>query len=68
MNNKTQQLIQDSRKVVGYTDGGYTEIKVLDAEKLIQAVIADVVKTCEDHSGWTARMIANQIKDNYGVE
>lgn len=30
MNERIKQLVEQSQKVVGYLDGGYTEIKALD--------------------------------------
>lgn len=37
-------------------------------EKFAEHIIEEILQTCEDHPAWTARMIANQIRDDFGVE
>ena len=43
MNERIKELIQKAQKVVGHTDGGYTEIKVLDPEKFAELLIRECV-------------------------
>ena len=45
MNERIRELAKQAQKVVGHTDGGYTEIKVLDQEKFAQLI----VKECADY-------------------
>ena len=39
MNERIQKLAEQAQKVVGYLDGGYTEIKALDQEKFAELII-----------------------------
>jgi hypothetical protein len=52
MNPRIKQLAQQAKKVVGYTDGGYTEIKALDQEKFAELLVAECNKisneTCKE--------------------
>ena len=45
MNERIKELIQQAQKVVGHTDGGYTEIKVLDPEKFAELIVRQCVKS-----------------------
>ena len=37
-------------------------------EKFAELIVAEMLQTCEDHPGWSGRMIAEQIKQHFGVE
>ena len=37
-------------------------------EKFAQLIVAEMLQTCEDHPGWSGRMIGEQIKQDFGVE
>ena len=37
-------------------------------EKYAELVVKEMLQTCEDHPGWTGRMISEQIKQHFGVE
>ena len=41
MNERIQELAKQAQKIVGYTDGGYTEIKALDEGKFAELIIRD---------------------------
>ena len=41
MNDRIKELAEQAQKVVGYTDGGYTEIKALDQEKFAMLIITE---------------------------
>ena len=43
MNERIRDLVNEAQKVVGYTDGGYTEIKALDPEKFAELIVRDWV-------------------------
>ena len=49
MNERIKKLAEQAQKVVGYTDGGYTEIKALDPEKFALLI----VRECRDIVGKT---------------
>ena len=51
MKPRIKELYEQSQKIVGYTDGGYTEIKALDAEKFAELIVKeciDIAKNWED--------------------
>ena len=37
-------------------------------EKFAELIVAKMLQTCEDHPGWSGRMIGEQIKQHFGVE
>jgi hypothetical protein len=48
MNEQIKKLVKQSQKVVGYEDGGYTEITTLDVEKFAMLVAAECANICDD--------------------
>ena len=36
-------------------------------EKFAELIVAKMLQTCEDHPGWSGRMIGEQIKEHFGV-
>jgi len=63
MNERIRELAEQAQKVVGYTDGGYTEIKALDQEKFAELI----VKECMRITGATPSM-TETVKKHFGVE
>ena len=37
-------------------------------EKFAELIVKEMLQTCEDHPGWSGRMIGEQIKQHFGVE
>ena len=37
-------------------------------EKFAELIVREMLQTCEDHPGWSGRMIGEQIKQDFGVE
>ena len=37
-------------------------------EKFAELIVAEMLQTCEDHPGWSGRMIGEEIKKHFGVE
>ena len=37
-------------------------------EKFAELIVKEMLQTCDDHPGWTGRMIGEQIKEHFGVE
>ena len=37
-------------------------------QKFAELIVAEMLQTCEDHPGWSGRMIGEQIKQDFGVE
>ena len=44
MNERIRELAEQAQKIVGYTDGGYTEIKALDQEKFAELIVRECAK------------------------
>lgn len=74
MNERIKELANQSRKVVGYTDGGYTELYGFDHEKFAELIIQECVKIANpklnDVGEWAAgmRLVQKRIKDHFGVK
>ena len=45
MNKLIEKLAKQAQKVVGHTDGGYTEIKVLDQEKFAELIVRECIES-----------------------
>ena len=70
MNKLIEKLAKQAQKVVGHTDGGYTEIKVLDQEKFAELIVREC---CVALNPMLRDMIsrgqgADLIKKHFGVE
>jgi hypothetical protein len=37
-------------------------------EKFAELIVKEMLQICEDHPGWSVRMISEQIKQHFGVE
>ena len=37
-------------------------------KKFAELIVAEMLQICEDHPGWSGRMIGEQIKQHFGVE
>ena len=37
-------------------------------EKFAELIVTKMLQTCEDHPGWSGRMIGEEIKQHFGVE
>ena len=75
MNERIKQLIEQSQKVVGYLDGGYTEIKALDPEKFALLIVKECVKSLWTEECYNSDLAleefnrkAAKIKQHLGVE
>jgi hypothetical protein len=72
MNERIRELALQAQKVVGYTDGGYTEIKALDQEKFAELIVRECIGVCEEYHGTAgdqaAQYIGQGIKEHFGVE
>jgi hypothetical protein len=47
MNERIKQLAKQAQKVVGHTDGGYTELKELDQEKFAELIVKECLQEIE---------------------
>jgi hypothetical protein len=46
----------------------WPEYTINDPVKFAELIVAEMLKTCEEHPGWTGRMIGEEIKQHFGVE
>ena len=46
----------------------WPEYTIDDPKKFAELIVAKMLQTCEDHPGWSGRMIGEQIKQDFGVE
>ncbi len=37
-------------------------------QKFAELIVKEMLQTCEDHPGWSGRMIGEEIKQYFGVE
>lgn len=69
MNEKIKQLAEQAQKVVGYTDGGYTEIKALDQEKFAELIIRECADIVENQGRFLKYdVLAKKIKENFEIK
>ena len=73
MNERIRELYEQSMKVVSYTDGGYTEIKALDADKFAELIVRECASIVEGSPwnlprGYKAVDQAELVKKHFGVE
>ena len=47
MNERIKLLALQAQKVVGYTDGGYTEIKALDQQKFAELIVKEMCQVID---------------------
>ena len=62
MNERIKELLEEAG--VKYT----TMPKDTVYEKFAELIVAEMLQTCEEHPGWTGRMIGEEIKEHFGVE
>jgi len=46
----------------------YPDVGGKTLEKFAELIVKEMLKTCEEHPGWTGRMIGEEIKQHFGVE
>lgn len=68
-----QRLQEQAMRVVGYIDGGYTEVKSLDHEKFAELIVRECMEqvwyTREDSiNGNISEVIKERMKQHFGVE
>ena len=75
MNERIKLLIEQATTYIDpiANDGVCWDFKVttcwdFDKEKFAELIVAEMLQTCEDHPGWSGRMIGEQIKQDFGVE
>ena len=73
MNKQIKELAQEAGMYVNLK--GEPWPKWMSAEecelayaKFAKLIVAEMLQTCEDHPGWSGRMIGEQIKEHFGVK
>jgi acetoin utilization deacetylase AcuC-like enzyme len=67
MNERIFELAEQAQKVVGYTDGGYTEIKALDQEKFAELIVQDCIDNVKTWEKDSRNHISYMLKNHYRV-
>jgi len=70
MNKRIKELYGNALdQAVPYTwhNLDHAEVKKIMKE-FAELIVAEMLQTCEDHPGWSGRMIGEQIKQHFGVE
>jgi hypothetical protein len=67
MNERIKELAEQATTYIKPTENS-GEGWIFDKEKFAELIVAEMLQTCEDHPGWTGRMIGEQIKQDFGVE
>jgi len=69
MNERIFKLALEAMDFQGAVDID-TELKLTNSEleKFAELIVAEMLQTCEDHPGWSGRMIGEQIKQHFGVK
>jgi hypothetical protein len=59
MNDRIKELLEQAgvKFVVMPKDTEY--------EKFAELIVAEMLQTCEDHPGWSGRMIGEEIKEHF---
>jgi len=67
MNKRLRQFEKESKLEI-FGLGAKRHIWEAALEKYAELIVAEMLQTCEDHPAWTGRMIAEEIKQHFGVE
>ena len=67
MNERIKELAEQATTYIKPTENS-GEGWIFDKEKFAELIVAEMLQTCEDHPGWSGRMIGEQIKQDLGVE
>ena len=73
MNERIKLLLERAEYQTQKQSGSDWEVHVEPSreqifEKFAELIVAEMLQTCEDHPGWSGRMIGEQIKQHFGVE
>ena len=71
MNERIRQLAEQAGSTHKQNLGVYqfyTDELEKFAELIVKEMVDECAKVCVQHAGWTPDMIANQVKQHFGVE
>ena len=67
MNKRIKLLVEEARLITVDNTTRYASDDEFE-QRFAELIVAEMLQTCEDHPGWTGRMIGEQIKQDFGVE
>jgi hypothetical protein len=65
MNERIKQLWSEAAES---NFGDSWEEQTAFMSKFALLIVEEMLQTCEDHPGWSGRMIGEQIKEHFGVD
>ena len=71
MNERIKELVGQAKFIAEETiNKKISKNAELDAfaDKFAELIVTKMLQTCEDHPGWSGRMIGEEIKEHFGVE
>ena len=68
MNNQIEDLMYRAGLTAQGCWDKFDEYDKQALNKFAELIVAEMLQTCEDHPGWTGRMIGEEIKQDFGVE
>ena len=69
MNTRIKELAKQAKKFATKNETYNLAFVMPEFEKkFAELIVAEMLKTCEDHPAWTGRMIGEEIKQHFGVE
>jgi transposase len=63
MNDRIRELAREAGLLTYNPENRKTKL-----DKFAELIVAEMLQTCEEHPGWTGRMIGEEIKQHFGVE
>ena len=68
MNERIKELAEQATETVKCGLNGTSTTESFNRKKFAELIVKEMLQTCEDHPGWSGRMIGEQIKQHFGVE
>ena len=68
MNQRIKELERQATETVKCGLNGTSTTESFNRKKFAELIVKEMLQTCEDHPGWSGRMIGEQIKQHFGVE
>jgi hypothetical protein len=70
MNERIRELYEQARLQAKSIDADIDPKGWMDLyhQKFAESIVQEMLKTCAEHPAWYGRMIADEIKQNFGVK
>jgi hypothetical protein len=67
--NERIKLLAIEAKLIASEPNGFDPTRLsISQQRFAELIVREMLVTCEDHPGWSGRMIGEQIKQHFGVE